>query len=988
MKSLLKTHFLPFNLHCPKSSTQTMADRTLIGLIVLLALMIPAKILGQDTSMTFTVNVIGDESDPNAGMPGHKCDPTVPGDQCTLRAAIENHNANRQLPQNHIRFAIPNAPGSGSIVIKVGSTGLGPLPPVLGSVTIFALNNDGSGGSSRRIEIDGSMAGSNAIGLQLLGGQCQISFFIINSFSSHGIYIAGTPPPGDGGHLLESNYIGTDSTGTVDKGNGGDGVFIENTPGNIIGGTGLRRNIISANKGYGIHILGRDSSQTGQRNGGQNNLAQANIIGLDFFGQKLLPNALDAVILDNAPNNTIGGTSTNQGNTMGGTKNGVTIVGSFSEGIKIQGNFIGIDGSGARFSAGIFSRGGKQLSVEGNILTNIDSVGVDLFLDASGNYNFIKNRFDGDMKIGSKFRFGPGRTVDITYQENFHLNNALAFDAQESINGTINWIVLGDTIRAGQTGANFIFMAAGTKNFTSNRWEGTAGVGFNYAANIGPGVIAKLTQSTEVFAKNGQQGVYGKLNVGGELAISMADISGNQNGKDACRLEFVVGGGASVTLNSTRNKYTANAFAGLRLLSDGNNLDLIHVFVEKDFVDGNTMAGIDILKMRLKNSIANSTITNNGGPGIVIDGNSDVRIDSNTISGNGIAVLFNGVATGSVSDNTITGNGKGIALAGTGTGIGISGNLIFNNAGLGIDLGNDGVTPNHIGFLAGPNNFQNHPVLTSAKVSGGNTIIKGTMNSLANSIYRIEFFSNVACNPLGVGDGQTFLGFKQVTTDATGNAGFTDTLMGVSMPAEAVITSTATDSANNSSEFSACVLATVLPLHLLDFTATTNGSHITLRWITAGEQNTKYFDIERSGDGSIFDVQGQVPASGNSSEQKNYVFIDQQPLQGINIYRLRMVDLDGSFTYSKIVVIKMDALQNTLSVFPNPAAKELTIQLFARGPFQLKITDINGRILKEEVIQLSGNTSKTMDISNLPEGVYIFILQNSNEIQYRKFIKQ
>src|SRR5258708_16120990 len=74
MKSLLKTHFLPFNLHCPKSSTQTMADRTLIGLMVLLAVMIPAKILCQDTAMTFTVHVIGDEIDTNAGMSRHKCD--------------------------------------------------------------------------------------------------------------------------------------------------------------------------------------------------------------------------------------------------------------------------------------------------------------------------------------------------------------------------------------------------------------------------------------------------------------------------------------------------------------------------------------------------------------------------------------------------------------------------------------------------------------------------------------------------------------------------------------------------------------------------------------------------------------------------------------------------------------------------------------------------------------------------------------------------
>jgi parallel beta-helix repeat protein len=426
----------------------------------------------------------------------------------------------------------------------------------------------------------------------------------------------------------------------------------------------------------------------------------------------------------------------------------------------------------------------------------------------------------------------------------------------------------------------------------------------------------------------------------------------------------------------------------LRLLSDGNNIDLIQVFIEKDFVKGNVTGGINILNMKLKNSIANSMITDNSGPGIELDGISDVRIDGDTISGNHEGILINGAATGSISNNLITGNSKGIALAGTGTGIAINGNSIFNNTGLGIDLGNDGVTPNHMGFISGPNNFQNYPVLTAAGPGGGNTIIKGTLNSLANDTFRLEFFSNGACNTSGFGEGQTFLGFKRVITDATGNVAFSDTLAGVNVPVGSAITSTATDSAGNSSEFSACVLATVLPLHLLDFTASTNGNHIRLDWVTAGEENTKYFAIERSEDGKTFTEEGQVQASGNSSEQKNYVFIDRQPLQGINIYRLRMVDMDGHFTYSKIVAVTMDAAQTTLSLFPNPAARELTVHIFATGLLQLKLVDLNGRILKEEVRQLSGNTSTILDISNLSEGVYILILQNSNEIQYRKFIKQ
>jgi parallel beta-helix repeat protein len=967
--------------------------KLMTGIVVSLTLLLtPAKGWTQDTSKTFTVNVIGDEADPDADGSNNDgicdVDPNTPGNQCTFRAAIQNHNAVRNIGQNLIKFAIPNAPGSGSIVIQVGSTGLGPLPEILGSVIISALNDDGQGGS-RRIEIDGSMAGPNAVGLTLRGGQCQISFFIINSFTSHGIYISGTPPPGDGGHQLESNYIGTDSTATIAKGNGGDGIFIENTPNNIIGGVGVRRNIISANQGYGIHILGLDASQNfGQPNGGTNNLAQANIIGLDWFGQKALPNALDAVILDNAPNNTIGGTGQNQGNTMQGNNNGITIVGSFSEGIKIQGNFIGIDGSGARFSAGIFSRGGKQLSVEGNILTNIDSVGVDLFMDASGNYNLLKNRFDGDMKVGSKFRFGPGRQVDITYQENFHFSNGLAFDAQESLNSTINWIVLGDTIRAGQAGANIIFMAAGNKNFTSNRWEGNVGIGFTYAANYSPGIQAKLTQSSEVVAKNGLQGISGKINVGGELAISMADISGDQNGKDACRLEFVVGAGASVVLNSTRNKYTTNGSVGLRLLSDGNNIDLIQAFIERDIMTGNLLGGINILNMKLRHSIANSTIADNGGPGIELDGNSDVRMDSNTITGNTKGILINDAAIGSISSNTITGNGKGIALAGTGTGTFISGNTIFNNTGLGIDLGDDGVTPNHSGTIIGPNNFQNHPVLQKVRSGGGNTIIEGIMNSTANNNFRLEFFSNNTCNPLGFGDGQNFLGFLLLTTDATGNASFIDTLTGASVPDGSPVTATATDSANNTSEFSACLQSGPLPINLIFFTASPHGNQIILNWETAQEVNSKSFDIERGEDARSFTKIGQVQASGTSVVHKSYTYIDQYPLDKMSFYRLRLVDLDGSFINSKIVTVRLDNHQNALAISPDPVSDEMQIKFYGNGQYKLKLADATGRIIKEEYLRSSGNTVTSLNISQFPAGIYTLILQNTKEIQYMKFIKQ
>ena len=169
-------------------------------------------------------------------------------------------------------------------------------------------------------------------------------------------------------------------------------------------------------------------------------------------------------------------------------------------------------------------------------------------------------------------------------------------------------------------------------------------------------------------------------------------------------------------------------------------------------------------------------------------------------------------ATGAqIGDGATPGSGNVIAFN-THNGIAVTGDLgnpisrngIFSNGGLGIDLGNNGVTPNDAGDPdTGPNNLQNFPVLTSALFGGGSTTIGGTLNSMANTAFRVEFFSNASCDPSGHGEGQTFLGFTTVTTDGSGNGSFNSLTFPVP-PGQAVITATATDPAGNTSEFSAC----------------------------------------------------------------------------------------------------------------------------------------------------------------------------------------
>jgi uncharacterized repeat protein (TIGR01451 family) len=125
------------------------------------------------------------------------------------------------------------------------------------------------------------------------------------------------------------------------------------------------------------------------------------------------------------------------------------------------------------------------------------------------------------------------------------------------------------------------------------------------------------------------------------------------------------------------------------------------------------------------------------------------------------------------------------------------------NGHLGIDLNDDSVTPDDNNDPdTGPNNLQNFPVITSVSSAGGSTTIAGTFNSTPSTNgFRLEFFANTQADPSGFGEGQTFLGFTTVNTDAGGNATFSVTLE-VAVPDGQVVTATATDPSGNTSEFS------------------------------------------------------------------------------------------------------------------------------------------------------------------------------------------
>jgi parallel beta-helix repeat protein len=167
--------------------------------------------------------------------------------------------------------------------------------------------------------------------------------------------------------------------------------------------------------------------------------------------------------------------------------------------------------------------------------------------------------------------------------------------------------------------------------------------------------------------------------------------------------------------------------------------------------------------------------------------------------------------------------GPGIAVT-SGTGNSIRGNSIFSNNGLGIDLGTAGVTANDGADPdTGPNNLQNFPVITSVVSSANSMTIQGSLKSLPNTAFQIDFFSNGAVDPSGNGEGAQFINSASVNTDNNGDATINATFP-VGLAPGRVITATATDPNGNTSEFSAA-----------DSTSTSGSVQFSVSSITANE---------------------------------------------------------------------------------------------------------------------------------------------------------
>ncbi|WP_159469788.1 Ig-like domain-containing protein [Dyadobacter sp. 3J3] len=200
---------------------------------------------------------------------------------------------------------------------------------------------------------------------------------------------------------------------------------------------------------------------------------------------------------------------------------------------------------------------------------------------------------------------------------------------------------------------------------------------------------------------------------------------------------------------------------------------------------------------------------------------------------------------------------------------------------------------------------------------------------------------------------------------------------GITTPITSTITYTVKDvNGLTSNPATITINATPLPVTLTVFKVTKEGKVAKLNWETTEETNSDHFEIQHSISGKDWNKIGTVDSHGDSKVKNVYTFTDVNPANGENLYRLKMVDRDATYAYSRIQSIKFDGLNSAaVSVYPNPSSDKVFIQDMDLAQVkQVSIVDMNGRALfSSDKVSADG-----INVSKFNPGTYILHITNVN----------
>lgn len=181
------------------------------------------------------------------------------------------------------------------------------------------------------------------------------------------------------------------------------------------------------------------------------------------------------------------------------------------------------------------------------------------------------------------------------------------------------------------------------------------------------------------------------------------------------------------------------------------------------------------------------------------------------------------------------------------------------------------------------------------------------------------------------------------------------------------------------------IISKALPLVWGSFTAEKSGGSSLLKWITLQESNTDKFVVERSTNGAQFMEIGSVNASGNSASSTSYSYTDNSPTSGVNIYRIRQVDLDGKFSYSENRSVNFDNIAGIISIAPNPTKGGTVVLHISGNKQELHVSLLNtaGQVLGQYNINKEKND---LLLPTLSSGVYYLKITGTNMTSMQRLV--
>ncbi|MDJ1479261.1 T9SS type A sorting domain-containing protein [Cytophagaceae bacterium YF14B1] len=184
-----------------------------------------------------------------------------------------------------------------------------------------------------------------------------------------------------------------------------------------------------------------------------------------------------------------------------------------------------------------------------------------------------------------------------------------------------------------------------------------------------------------------------------------------------------------------------------------------------------------------------------------------------------------------------------------------------------------------------------------------------------------------------------------------------------------------------------------LPVNFIQFAGVAHTNEVQLTWTTASEKNNQYFEMMRSSDGANWQTIGTVDGGGNSQSPLQYEYTDENPLKGKNYYKLKQVDYDENYSFSKIISVTVTSGQeSSISLSPNPIVKQSTIWLqlpdtqSQQESITVYLSDLQGRSLSKQIVPLNGNTGQFTINPQWEPGVYILRIDTPGATEQKRIV--